>query len=221
MIGNDVVSLSEFEHCVIRKTMARPSSLFGRISVPQTSFLFSCSLQDFRTNLIINCGSISLPQTAYCFTATDFDQEMDDACKKSVQATVDVDIESKTITIPKSCDWFEDDFSTLIIPEPSQSKSETHGETKTGQILRKDSFHVNISHKQYCVRRLFPYLTSKQKQDLLSISASKPASSKKLTQPQQSLPAANDVYWESLKVEYRNFSFRIRTGGIDFYQDAV
>merc|ERR1712003_90196 len=133
---DDVFSLTELEHNVIRAKMTYPSQFLSRFVLPKSSdFGFKLESGDFRINFALNSGSLSMPTTDVpVYKPDSMNEQLNATVREFCQQTVIVhqgSPESKkrtigssssstnnsgagggkvSITLPKLCQWFADDF---------------------------------------------------------------------------------------------------------------
>ena len=113
--SDDIFSLAELEHCIIRAAMNYPSQFISKFVLPKSQFRFALSQPDCRINFALNCGSVSNPEVVPIYRATTLDTQLDSATRCYLEYTSEVQASCKrtgsvTITLPKICQWFADDF---------------------------------------------------------------------------------------------------------------
>mmetsp|Transcript_10318 Transcript_10318/g.29006 ORF Transcript_10318/g.29006 Transcript_10318/m.29006 type:complete len:1103 (+) Transcript_10318:44-3352(+) len=108
-IGDDMCTLSELEHNIIRAPMNSPSQFASRFVLPKSVYKHALKKADCRINFALNCGSISNPEYVQVFTAENLDYELDIAMRDYL-VTAKVSSNGKTITLPKICQWYSSDF---------------------------------------------------------------------------------------------------------------
>jgi Protein of unknown function, DUF547 len=57
-VGDNIFSLSELEHCIIRARMSFPSQFLSRFVIPKSTYSTALSVVDSRINFALNCGSL-------------------------------------------------------------------------------------------------------------------------------------------------------------------
>uniref|UniRef100_A0A7S0G7M2 DUF547 domain-containing protein n=1 Tax=Proboscia inermis TaxID=420281 RepID=A0A7S0G7M2_9STRA len=115
-VADDILSLTELEHCVIRAPMNSPSQALSRYILPNSkySMALSRSSADFRINFALNCSSLSNPSKVYLYTLDCVDRQLDDACRLYLTtATVTKRVSGVgelIVELPKICQWYAKDF---------------------------------------------------------------------------------------------------------------
>jgi hypothetical protein len=113
--SDDIFSLAELEHCIIRKNMAFPSQFLSRFVLPKSVYDIAVTQSDYRVNFALNCGSRSNPKCVPVFRVPTLEQQLDEvsrlylasAIKAKKRGTRDVDV-----FLPRICLWFADDFGS-------------------------------------------------------------------------------------------------------------
>lgn len=113
--SDDVFSLTELEHCVIRAAMSYPSQIVSKFVLPKSAFSFALSRPDYRVNFALNCGSLSNPEFVPVYKAETLNEQLDQASRWYMKCAADVRVSTKraggvTLILPKICNWFADDF---------------------------------------------------------------------------------------------------------------
>ena len=108
-VGDDIFSLSELEHNIIRAPMNSPSQFASRFVLPKSYYKHALKKADYRLNFALNCGSVSNPQHVRVFHADSLDEDLHKAMKDYL-VVAKVSSNGKTITLPKICQWYSSDF---------------------------------------------------------------------------------------------------------------
>jgi hypothetical protein len=113
--SDDIFSLTELEHCILRAAMNYPSQFVSKFVLPKSQFRFALSQQDYRINFALNCGSVSNPKLVPIYRVTTLDTQLDRAARCYLKYGAEVRTSSKraggvTLTLPRICQWFADDF---------------------------------------------------------------------------------------------------------------
>ena len=108
-VGDDILSLSELEHNIIRAPMNSPSQLASRFVLPKSVYKHALKKADYRLNFALNCGSVSNPEHIRVFHADSLDEELFEAMKDYL-VVAKVSSNGKAITLPKICQWYSSDF---------------------------------------------------------------------------------------------------------------
>jgi hypothetical protein len=110
--SDDIFSLTELEHNIIRGKMSYPSQFISKFVIPKSQFTFALRTVDFRINFALNCGSTSNPGFVPVYKAISLDYQLDEATSaylKSVDVT-SFKRSNVSVTLPRVCDWFAEDF---------------------------------------------------------------------------------------------------------------
>lgn len=114
-IGDDIFSLTELEHCIIRAQMSYPTQFLSRFVIPKKStYRMELKRADFRINFALNCGSLSNPSKIIIYKADRLQEQLNAASCLYLKLVTyrrhgSGDLELK---LPKICQWFADDFGT-------------------------------------------------------------------------------------------------------------
>ena len=114
-VGDDIFSLTELEHSVIRKRMSPPSQFLSRFAIPKSSYprIELMREPDFRVNFALNCGSVSNPATVFVYRHDSLDKQLDAATRMYLSETASTVVRKKDeviITLPRICQWYRGDF---------------------------------------------------------------------------------------------------------------
>jgi len=119
-VSDEIFSLTELEHCIIRGGMSRPSKFLARLLfIPNSSYPPQIALtrSDYRINFALNCGSITSPEGVPIYRADTLDMQLDENARYFLQATTKIKKSSSgivssslSIALPKVCQWYADDF---------------------------------------------------------------------------------------------------------------
>jgi len=113
--SDDVFSLTELEHCIIRAAMNYPSNFVTKFVLPKSKYAFALSRSDYRINFALNCGSASNPEVVPIYETHRLDVQLDEASRWYMEYASEARKSSKraggvTLTLPKICQWFAEDF---------------------------------------------------------------------------------------------------------------
>ena len=75
--ADDIFSLAELEHCIIRAAMSPPSSLPSKFSPPKSRFACALTRRDWRIDFALNSGSLSAPVSVPIYTPADVHHQLD------------------------------------------------------------------------------------------------------------------------------------------------
>jgi len=131
--SDDIFSLAELEHNVIRSEMSYPSQFLSRFILPKSHYLFSLARADFRINFALNPGSLSMPTSSVpLYKAETLNEQLERVTRKFVRSAVSVKEKGSrdvTLVLPRVCQWFCEDFGpngstsdVLVAIEPYMSE---------------------------------------------------------------------------------------------------
>jgi len=110
--SDDIFSLAELEHGIIRAGMSAPSHFLSKMVLPRSEYNFALQEADFRLNFALNCGSVSNPPTVAVFIIKRLNDQLDLATKTYFENSVQISKDKKGtfLTLPRICQWYENDF---------------------------------------------------------------------------------------------------------------
>jgi hypothetical protein len=114
--SDDVFSLAELEHNIVRAAMSYPSQFLSRFILPKSQYHFALTRPDVRINFALNPGSLSTPTGAVpIYKADILNQQLDRVTRGFLQPTVSIKQRSSSprdvqIILPRICQWFAEDF---------------------------------------------------------------------------------------------------------------
>jgi hypothetical protein len=112
-VGDDLFSVSELEHCIIRAEMANPSQFISRFVIPKAHYPTALQKADFRINFALNPGSLSNPPSILVYSPDTIDQQLDLASSMYLAAaTVKSSQKDVVVQLPRICQWFLEDFGS-------------------------------------------------------------------------------------------------------------
>ena len=113
-VGDDIFSLTELEHSIIRASMSYPTQFLSRFIIPKSAYpSLALTISDCRVNFALNCGSLSNPSKIILYQPQHLSQQLDEASRiyllngVTYRRTGSGDLELK---LPRICQWFADDF---------------------------------------------------------------------------------------------------------------
>ena len=114
--SDEIFSLSELEHNIVRASMNYPSNFVSKFVLPKSQFQFALRQSDYRINFALDCGSVSNPGKVPIYTTEQLDKQLDTACSNylALFATVTAKRCYTILTLPRICQWFADDFGSNI-----------------------------------------------------------------------------------------------------------
>ena len=109
-VGDDIFSLAELEHNIIRANMSSPAGFISKFVLPKSIYMkHALKKGDLRINFALNCGSISSPEKIQIFSAENLDSQLDIAARDYLKAAK-VSSSGRNLTLPKICQWYSNDF---------------------------------------------------------------------------------------------------------------
>jgi hypothetical protein len=111
-VADDIFSLSELEHCIIRAPMTSPTQFLSRFVIPKSSYSFALTRPDYRYNFAMNCGAMSNPETIQIYSADRLHDQLDTATRLYLLSSVVVQKRTRglVVQLPRICQWFRADF---------------------------------------------------------------------------------------------------------------
>lgn len=146
VVDDDIFSLAELEHCIIRANMTYPSQFLSRFALPKSQYSTRMVLRegDYRINFALNCGSLSNPSKVMIFDVDKLSDQLNYSARMYFMNTPSVkQVESGIIIyIPRVCLWFLADFGN---PEDLVRKIEPFLREGDREVLAKyrSSVHSN------------------------------------------------------------------------------
>lgn len=113
-VSDDIFSLAELEHCIIRAKMNYPSQFISRFVLPKSRYRMALATADFRINFALNCGSLSNPAQILVYKPDRLDEFLDKAAQLYLDSVTAVQRNSGDVVVqmPRVCQWFLDDFGS-------------------------------------------------------------------------------------------------------------
>jgi hypothetical protein len=112
--ADDIFSISELEHNIIRAEMSFPSQLLSRFVVPKSRYQFALTKKDIRIGFALNCGSLSIPRsTVPIYRPDKLDKQLDNTTRSFLAEAVSIKPKGSrdaSVVLPRVCQWFADDF---------------------------------------------------------------------------------------------------------------
>jgi hypothetical protein len=111
-VGDDIFSLTELEHCIIRSKMSKPTQFLSRFLIPKSLYRMALTCSDHRLTFALNCGSMSAPEGIFVYKEETLQSQLDAAVRLYLTSVV---VERNTtkdvvVQLPRVCQWFLDDF---------------------------------------------------------------------------------------------------------------
>ena len=113
-VGDDIFSLAELEHCIIRAKMSHPTQFFSRFIIPKSTYQVALGKADYRINFALNCGSLSNPSTITVYQADRLQDQLNAACRLYLRCVTYRRTNSGNLElkVPKICQWYTEDFGS-------------------------------------------------------------------------------------------------------------
>jgi Protein of unknown function, DUF547/Protein of unknown function (DUF1769) len=116
-IGGDVFSLAELYHCVIRGNMSKPNSPKNPyLEIPRKSLsycMYGLTFTEPRISFVLSTGDVSCPQEVAVLYSDNFDVLVQHISSRFIEKNVTIDETKRTLTLPKICDVYRNDFGIL------------------------------------------------------------------------------------------------------------
>lgn len=116
-IGGDIFSLAELQCCVIRGKMSKPiNPKAPYLEAPKKSNAYryyALDYKDPRVHFVLNTGDTACPVSVPVLTSRQMEQQMNAALAAFLaNKQLVVDARRRTVTLPKVCDVFRNDFGS-------------------------------------------------------------------------------------------------------------
>jgi len=113
-VGDDIFSIAELEHNILRANMSYPSQLLSRFVLPKSHYRFGLKLNDYRLNFALNCGAMSNPKSVIIYRVDRLEHQLNRAAmlylgSASVSFKTSRDL---LVSLPRICQWYAEDFGT-------------------------------------------------------------------------------------------------------------
>ena len=112
--SDDIFSIAELEHCIIRAAMNYPSQFISKWVLPKSRYSFALTKPDYRINFALNSGSYSHPPFIPLYTPSRIHEQLDQSVRLVLTHNGDTVSCNKRsvvlVTLPRVCQWFADDF---------------------------------------------------------------------------------------------------------------
>jgi hypothetical protein len=157
--SDDIFSLAELEHNIIRAEMSSPSQFLSRFVLPKSHYLFALTRPDFRINFALNPGSMSMPSSSVpLYRPEQLNEQLDMVTRQFLDLTVAVKRKGSkdvSIVLPRICQWFDADFGpngsasdVLVKIQPYLSK-EKRDDLEAIWNPRKECFEIGLFGLKY------------------------------------------------------------------------
>jgi hypothetical protein len=153
-VSDDIFSLTELEHCIIRAAMNYPSQFVSKFVLPKTKFGFALTEPDYRINFALNSGSLSNPPVVPVYKVDILHQQLDIASRLYLELAAEVVVKRNTtvLTLPRIIQWFADDFSnngstTQLVRAIERFLRPSQRKTLSSCWSPKESRYIDLSVK--------------------------------------------------------------------------
>jgi len=155
--SDDIFALTELEHNILRAPMNYPSQFVSKFVIPKSWYRFALTRADCRLNFALNCGSDSCPSSVPIYKKETYNEQLDAYMKvylKVVRFSISKRGKQLTITLPKVCSWFAEDFGGSLKDILQYLEPFLDDQKKTTLAsfwsTEKNSYEgVSIKHLQY------------------------------------------------------------------------
>jgi len=110
---DDIFSLAELEHCVLRASLSPPSNFVFKLAIPKAKFQWALTSTDWRINFALNCGSICNPPGIFIYTPASVHEQLDEASRYFISRKVQLlgdKATGTTLILPRMMSWYRRDF---------------------------------------------------------------------------------------------------------------
>jgi len=112
-LSDDIFSLHELEHNIIRNNTCFPSLVETKLSLPKSTFEYALSTSDRRLNFAINQGSYNQPLVTQVFKPDSLNRQFDSAVRIYMNdMKMQKEGDTVVIELPRLFLWYEDDFGS-------------------------------------------------------------------------------------------------------------
>ncbi|KAL3899881.1 MAG: hypothetical protein SGPRY_012566 [Prymnesium sp.] len=105
LTADDVISLAELEHCILRAGMSAPTNLSLKFSTPKSTFACALTRRDWRINFALNSGSVSIPPGVPIYLPDKIHSQLDRVAESFLSSSVQVELLSNrsgvVVVLPK------------------------------------------------------------------------------------------------------------------------
>ena len=110
--SDDIFSIAELEHNIIRNKMCSPSHFVSKWVIPSSSYTFALDINDYRINFALNCASKSNPPNVPIYNSTNINNQLNKVMKLHLSMGSDKIMKNSAIVIeiPRVCHWYMKDF---------------------------------------------------------------------------------------------------------------
>ena len=115
-IGCNVFSLLELYNCVLRGVLSQ-STMQSKFEPPALSpnddhYYYAIQKVDYRINFLLNTGTKSYLNTIHLVTPANLENQLNIATRSTLEKYLKVDSYRNSVTLPKFCETYRDDFGT-------------------------------------------------------------------------------------------------------------
>eukprot|EP00612_Vaucheria_litorea_P000222 CAMPEP_0171453512 /NCGR_PEP_ID=MMETSP0945-20130129/1190_1 /TAXON_ID=109269 /ORGANISM="Vaucheria litorea, Strain CCMP2940" /LENGTH=602 /DNA_ID=CAMNT_0011978393 /DNA_START=35 /DNA_END=1844 /DNA_ORIENTATION=- len=109
-VGDDVISLVELEHAILRAPMTRPRQFLAKYIFPSWKYSIALTIPEPRINFALSCGSLSGVSFVPIYKPDSLDWQLEISSAYYLNSTVEVLPSKLTVVLPKMLYWYRDDF---------------------------------------------------------------------------------------------------------------
>lgn len=138
--ADDIFSLAELEHNIIRAHMSYPSQFLSRFVLPKSYYHCALTKPDIRINFALNCGSLSIPTSSVpLYIPAQLEEQLERVTRAFLAGSVSVKprgLRDASVSLPRVLQWYADDF----------------GDGGTSDILKQIEPYLDVEQQQYLKR---------------------------------------------------------------------
>jgi Protein of unknown function, DUF547/Protein of unknown function (DUF1769) len=110
--SDEIFSLTELEHNILRAAMHFPSHFVSRFVIPKSQYRFALTTADYRINFALNCGSLSNPPSVMIYRPLTLDDQLNFVCRVYLQCVEVLPVRRNglIVSMPRICQWYAEDF---------------------------------------------------------------------------------------------------------------
>jgi hypothetical protein len=156
-VDDDIFSLAELEHCIIRAKMSYPSQFLSRFVLPKSRYTMALTRADYRINFALNSGSLSNPPEIIIYRPDKLQEQLDQASRMGLQCATLArrgSTRGANLNLPRICQWFAEDFggSEMLLKKIERFLSD-----QVRTVLRECCWNARKRVFDSCHIRYLPY----------------------------------------------------------------
>jgi len=113
-VGEEIFSLAELEHRIIRAGMTSPQQSISKLFISQATYSFALDVVDPRLLFAVNCGAISNLAAVPIYRVETLHQQLNYVTMLTFRDNVKIDFSKKKLILPRMCKWYQADFGGTV-----------------------------------------------------------------------------------------------------------